>query len=56
MTYIGLIDERARAARRFEASLHGMTLVGDTPTVASAHNRSHSALECMKQRRMARGC
>lgn len=54
---IGLIDSRARDDRRFQASLHGMQLVGDDTVRAGApHNRSHAAMVRMKQRRAARGC
>ncbi len=54
---IGLIDDRATDDRRFQASLHGKQLVGDAVgSVGAVHNRSHGALERMKQRRAARGC
>ncbi len=51
MTYIDLIDQRTRRDRRFEASLHGMTLEGDEVKAGTAHNRSHDALLRMKARR-----
>jgi hypothetical protein len=56
VSLIALIDDRQHSGRRFEASLHGMTLLGDTVTSGAPHNRSHSAMERMKQRRAARGC
>ncbi len=59
MTYLRLIDDRDRAARRFEASLHGMQLAGDVATgpmgAGVVHNRSHAALERMKARQRMRG-
>ncbi len=57
MMYLAAIDDRTRGDRRFAASLHGMTLEGDAVrSGGQPHNRSHAALERMKQRRKARGC
>lgn len=57
MSYLAAIDDRSRSDRRFAASLQGMTLEGDAVRSAGQpHNRSHAAMERMKQRRKARGC
>lgn len=56
MTLLSAIDERAKGARRFEASLHDKKLAGDDAiAVGMPHNASHAALERMKARRRARG-
>lgn len=52
--FVDLIDRRVKDDRRFQASLHGMSLAGDDVVSGRSHNRSHAALERMKARRARR--